>query len=319
MTKARVRVLLVEDNDHDAEIVKRMLGKYKRASFELDWVRSTAECVDRLKSHACDLVLLDYSLPDEDGLSFLRRLSSDGNFPPVIMLTGWGDARLAAEALRVGAYDYFPKSSIDSDILAQAIHSALQKYRLEREEQRLREELQRLAIIDDLTRLHNRRYLVSSLKKECRRALRYGHDLSCLMIDLDHFKAHNEAYGHRKGDALLRRVASVIAASVRETDVAARYGGDEFCLLLVETPREDARQTAERLRSAIATVQLVINGRPVSTTASIGIFTAETPQQLKPTILIEYADRALQAAKSAAKNRVCAYNPPVTASPQTSV
>lgn len=314
MVTNTVRVLLVEDNDHDAEIVKRILRKYESASFELDWVRSTTECVDRLSSDSFDLVLLDYSLPDEDGLSFLRRLTGATDMPPVIMLTGWGDGRIAAEAMRIGAYDYFPKNSIDSETLAHAIHSALERYYSRRNEQRLRDDLARLSVTDDLTGLYNKRHLAISLTKECRRARRYKHPLSCLMIDVDDFRSYNESLGHLKGDELLQRVASLIGASVRDSDVVARYGGDEFCVVLTETSSEGAWQIAERLRSDLAGLRIVLNGHSVSVTVSIGLFATHNPEQLEPAILLEHADRALRKAKSAGKNQVCEYKPPIPSS-----
>jgi putative two-component system response regulator len=130
MAKETVRVLLVEDNPQDDVIVRRMLSKYKRAYFEVDSAGSTKEGETALNISPFDLVLLDNNLPGEDGLSFLHRIKGKADPPPVIMLTGVGDERLATEAMQAGAYDYFPKSSITSEILGQAIHQALEKFRL---------------------------------------------------------------------------------------------------------------------------------------------------------------------------------------------
>jgi len=130
MGRETLRVLFVEDNPQDVEIVRRMLGRYKRAYFEVASVGSTKECEEAVKEKPFDLLLLDYSLPGEDGLSFLRRMKGNADIPPVIMLTGGGDERIATEAMRWGAYDYFPKNSISSEILGQAIHQALEKFRL---------------------------------------------------------------------------------------------------------------------------------------------------------------------------------------------
>jgi putative two-component system response regulator len=130
MEKETVRVLLVEDNPQDVEIVRRMLCKYERARFELASAGSTKEGEEALNENPFDLILLDYKLPGEDGLAFLQRLRGRINLPPIIMLTARGDERVAVKAMRWGAYDYFPKSSITSEVLGRAIHQALEKYRL---------------------------------------------------------------------------------------------------------------------------------------------------------------------------------------------
>jgi diguanylate cyclase (GGDEF)-like protein len=150
------------------------------------------------------------------------------------------------------------------------------------EEKRLRDELERLATTDPLTDLYNRRYLAESLEKECRRASRYGRPLSCLMIDIDEFKLCNDLYGHLTGDEVLRQVAALIRGSVRDTDVATRYGGEEFCILLPETPYEDATRLAERLRSTIAAQPLPVGEQPVPITVSIGVWGPTTERSWNP-------------------------------------
>jgi putative two-component system response regulator len=125
-----VRVLMVEDNLHDLGVVRRMLRDYPRARFQIEHVGSTEACVELLQQEVFDLILLDHYLPGEDGLSFLQRVAENDLLPPVIMLTGEGDERLAVEALQAGAYDYLPKRAITSDILAYAIHRTLEKFRL---------------------------------------------------------------------------------------------------------------------------------------------------------------------------------------------
>ena len=130
MARETLRVLHVEDNPVDVEIVRRMLARYRRAEFKVDSVASAEECLETLNGNSFDLLLLDYNLPGEDGLSFLRRVNGREDIPPVIMLTGVGDERVAAEAMRLGAYDYYSKDSINSHILARAIHQVLEKYRL---------------------------------------------------------------------------------------------------------------------------------------------------------------------------------------------
>lgn len=130
MATETIRVLMIEDNPQDVEIVRRMLGQYKRVNFDLDAASSGGDGLQKLSSNVYDLALLDYRLPDDDGLDFLASVKGDPDVPPIIMLTARGDERVAVQAMRLGAYDYFPKSYITSEILGQAIHQALEKYRL---------------------------------------------------------------------------------------------------------------------------------------------------------------------------------------------
>jgi putative two-component system response regulator len=131
MNESVIRVLLVEDNPNDVAIASRILGKYAHARFEVSSVASAAECISALAEDQYDLVMLDYGLPGEDGLTLLRRMRREPKAPPIIMLTGQGDPRVASDAIKEGAYDYFPKDSISSDVLGRAAHQALEKYRLE--------------------------------------------------------------------------------------------------------------------------------------------------------------------------------------------
>ena len=133
MARNVLRLLMIDDNPLDIEIVRAMLSQYQRVSFELDFLHASETALERLKGTPYDLVLLDHNLPGEDGLSFLKRLACSDEMPPVIMLTGDGGERLAAEAMRAGAYDYFPKRAINSLVLARAIHQALEKYELDQQ------------------------------------------------------------------------------------------------------------------------------------------------------------------------------------------
>jgi diguanylate cyclase (GGDEF)-like protein len=155
--------------------------------------------------------------------------------------------------------------------------------------------------VDPLTRLNNRRRLEEDLDAECRRCARYGRPLSFIMLDVDHFKAFNDAHGHPQADVALQEIAEVIAGAVRTTDSAYRYGGEEFCVLLRETDAESAMCFAERLRQRIEL--RFTNATTVGITASVGVagFSAETPT---PRALVEAADAAMYEAKHAGRNRV---------------
>jgi diguanylate cyclase (GGDEF)-like protein len=172
------------------------------------------------------------------------------------------------------------------------------------ENARLYSEVQRLAVIDELTGFHNRRGLFAYGEREVRRSARYSRPLSAIMLDLDHFKAVNDRYGHPAGDEVLRRVAECIRARARAVDIAGRYGGEEVVLLLPETGLSGAVLIAERLRLAIADTTIETAGHSITVTASFGVATlsASTPDL---GALLDQADRALYDAKESGRNRVC--------------
>jgi diguanylate cyclase (GGDEF)-like protein len=173
------------------------------------------------------------------------------------------------------------------------------------ENARLHEEAEERSVRDALTGLHNVRRLQARLSEEVLRAERYGRELSFLMLDIDHFKRFNDTYGHLAGDRALRRVADVVTRSVRTVDQVFRYGGEEICVLLPETPKDQAALVAERIRIAVASASVADEGdQPLGrVTVSIGV--ASFPKDASaPRELVARADEALYRAKSAGRNRV---------------
>lgn len=183
---------------------------------------------------------------------------------------------------------------------ANALYNAFIFEKIEDEKTRL----ERLAITDYLTGLYNIRYFYHRLDEEFSRARRYNFPLSCLMIDLDHFKDINDRYGHRAGDSVLREVARLMKSHTRKSDVLARYGGEEFIMLLPETHEKGAIAKAEQLRSSISKLRFksLTNGRAV--TVSIGVATYPDVTVNDTDDLITYADNALYKAKTSGRNRV---------------
>lgn len=171
------------------------------------------------------------------------------------------------------------------------------------ERERLAGELQRLATVDELTGLFGRRHFLSLANRELARQRRVDSPISLMMLDLDHFKQVNDTHGHAIGDAILRALADVLRAGLREMDVAGRLGGEEFTVLLTAADAGAAVEVAHRLRTAMAErVVSTQSGDPVSCTVSIGVAqrTAEEPLDA----LLNRADAALYAAKRAGRNRV---------------
>ena len=171
---------------------------------------------------------------------------------------------------------------------------------------KLYQEIEQTAITDSLTGLHTRRYALERLDEELTRAKSRRMDMAVLMIDIDHFKNCNDRYGHLVGDQILREVGDIIRSSTREIDIAGRYGGEEFCIVLPDTDLSGARYAAERIRSAAEERTITAYDATVHITVSVGIATYPADAR-KSSELIDKADWTLYKAKKQGRNRVCAF------------
>ena len=166
------------------------------------------------------------------------------------------------------------------------------------------EEIYRLTIIDALTEIHNKRYLLEFLDRELARSARHSRPLALVLIDIDHFKVVNEEFGHLGGDFTLRELATCIKAMVRKEELFARYGGEEFTLVLPETTLEGGLQVAERVRALVESHPFEYEERRYSITVSLGVATTAGDESLTPHELVRQADERLYQAKHDGRNRV---------------
>jgi diguanylate cyclase (GGDEF)-like protein len=169
---------------------------------------------------------------------------------------------------------------------------------------RLHDRVAAQAVTDPLTGLWNRRHMAETLEREVSRALRFGHPISLIILDVDDFKKINDRQGHLQGDIVLEHVADVVREAIRSIDVAARYGGDELALILLETDREGASVLAERLREQVRDTEVPRrDDGTMSVTISVGVATIpDSAGDLES--LVDSADRALLRAKRAGKNQI---------------
>ncbi len=303
--RAPLRILVVEDCREDRELYRRLIAKGFDRDHIIAETETAEEALTRISVAQPHCILLDYQLPDCDGLAFLSalRLAHGARAIPVVMLTGGGDEMVAVQAMKRGAQDYLTKSALTAESLRRAIQGAMKRVA---EEQQLR----RSASVDELTGVWNRRTLLERLQQESHRARRHCKPLCVLMLDLDNFKQVNDTFGHRLGDAVLENVGRAIRATLRAGDFVGRYGGEEFCIVLTDTPLLGARIVAERIRALVA-MQAVRgpDGSAVQVACSIGVAEADTGRDVAEAI--EMADRALYRAKAAGRNRVELAPPPV--------
>ncbi|WP_434618518.1 diguanylate cyclase [Azospirillum sp. B2RO_4] len=425
----RTAILLVEDDDADARLVTRSLTPYARRA-GVSRATSLKEARAWLHRNACDVVLLDLSLPDSFGLETVTRLHADAPSLPLVVLTGYDDEDFALDILAHGAQDYLVKGQTDGPLMWRAVQHAMARKRLEEElrlseerlqgiiglaqdailttdanlnitlfnraaeslfgydaddilgrplalliperfrpdheahiadfsvselqarvmtnrrevtgltaagqefpaevsiaklhhahgllftavirdvseRKRVESELRRMATTDPLTGLSNRRRFMELAEVEMARLRRYGRAVSVLMLDIDRFKAINDTHGHAVGDHALVTLAEICRDELRDTDHIGRLGGEEFAIILPETPLASAAEVAERLRQRLALAEVpVVPGDHghgcLRMTVSIGVAMCGD-EDASIERALGRADRALYEAKAAGRNRV---------------
>lgn len=303
-----VRILIVDDSPETRFTYRRYLSA-SGSNYVFGEAETVEQGLQQLASGSFDCVLLDFRLPDADGLEFLARISESetNGTTPVIVTTSQGSEAVAVEAMKLGAKDYLVKGNVNAVNLPAAVSKALRLARQELEIQQKTEQLRRLSVTDELTKLHNRRYLVERLSHALSRKARYGNELSLMMIDLDHFKRVNDTHGHQVGDQVLIRFSQMLASVARTTDVVARMGGEEFCLVLCHTGVEGARVLASRIcEEARSIAHRDQDGEEFRVTCSVGL-AAATAEDATCDALLHKSDVALYEAKRQSRDCVRVY------------
>jgi diguanylate cyclase (GGDEF)-like protein len=296
------RVIVIEDDDGDALLVERALA---RSEFKTVRAPDRQSALNLLAEGGIDAALLDLSLPDSFGLEGVDALMALFPDLPLVVVTGQDDSALALASLQHGAQDYLHKCDWTPSLLVRTLRYAIQRQQLRVDKRLLMEELARQARQDSLTGLLNRRSFLEEFEREWSRACRGAGPLSCVMLDIDYFKKVNDGHGHAAGDAVLKAIAQIVRLECRPTDVAGRYGGEEFCVLLPDTTEESAVVWAERTRRRIAETSIAAGDGTLSVTASFGL--AERCESTQaPENLIDQADQALRLAKQLGRDRVLA-------------
>ncbi|MDZ4161251.1 MAG: diguanylate cyclase [Burkholderiales bacterium] len=261
-----------------------------------------------------DLILLDVMMPGMDGYEVCRRLKADPRTQsvPVVFVTALTEIEAESVGLELGAVDYITKP-INVQIARIRIHNHIEREHMRQELQAQRDEMARLARIDPLTGVCNRRYFFEEAQAALARALRHGDALSVLMVDIDHFKRVNDEHGHPVGDVALQQVSARCVAELRSVDVFGRLGGEEFAALLPRTDTAGAAEVAERIRLAVATTAIVLDdGQTLRLTVSVGVASLQADvlhHKDITDVLLSRADQALYQAKAAGRNRVQIHEP----------
>ena len=284
-----IKVLLIEDNDVDAQLTQDLLSEWSTEEFQVVRATTLAEGLSLLSRERFDAMLLDLSLPDAFGLPTVREVHAASPTIPVVVLSGVSDPSLALQAVRQGAQDFLVKGQGHPELLARAVRYAIERKRFE-------EHLTYLAQYDHLTGLVNRTLFRDRLVQAMARNKRMQQMIGLMLLDLDRFKLVNDTFGHDMGDELLKAVSERLKTCVREVDTVARMGGDEFTIILEGVSSEqNVLVVAKRITESIAT-PFELKGHCISIGISIGI--TIYPQDDHPVDeLLKHADTAMYRAK----------------------
>lgn len=311
-------VLVVEPEPIVAQLVERRL---RAAGFEARAASTAFEAIELASREVPDVILLAMSLPDADGFTTLARLRALPALEGVsiaLMSAMQRDPESLVRGLELGADDYLRKPIEHVELVAR-VRALLRLRRhiaeLQLKSARLAElnaELERVAVRDGLTGVYNRRHLEQRLGEEVERARRYGQPLAVVVCDVDRFKSVNDTYGHAAGDAVLRGVATCLQATVRRTDLLARFGGEEFVVVAPSTDAAGGRTLAERARLALAAAPILASAGSgahtmLRVTASFGVAATQGRDgagSRGAEELLAAADAALYRAKANGRNRV---------------
>jgi diguanylate cyclase (GGDEF)-like protein len=294
--KNKNTLLIVDDENISIKVLVDILGP----GYTIYTAASGQNAIEKAKECNPDLILLDIMMPDVDGyhtLSELKKCEETSKIP-VIFITGLDSDEDEEKALSLNASDYITKP-INPMIVKLRVRNQIQIVNQIRT-------IERLSLIDQLTGIPNRRSFDDRLQMEWKRAKREQTPISLLMIDLDKFKHINDTYGHQQGDIVLQAVVVTLQQAFRRpADFAARWGGEEFIILLPNTPMLGAMSLAERIRTDVEKMEIpYYEGVIIKLTVSIGVNSIIPEQNSSINAFISNADKALYAAKDAGRNKV---------------
>lgn len=295
------RILVVDDDSVVRDLLAGILGRDHEIVCAANGSQTLAALeAARGSGSLPDLIMLDVELPDSDGFELCKRIKSTPELIqiPVLFVTARSTAADETDAFDIGAVDFITKPFNPSVVRA--------RVRTHMELKRNRDALERLAYIDGMTGLHNRRAFDEALAREWRRLRRDSEMLSIMLCDVDHFKQYNDTYGHGAGDECLRRIGAALkATSHRPADLVARYGGEEFVLLLPGTGLSGALGLAKSAADSIAALGIPHAKSPAAphVTLSMGVAAIQVSADVNPATVLDEADRQLYAAKAAGRAR----------------
>jgi len=303
-----MHVLIVDDNPQNLKILGNVLKE--NTDYRLAFALNGEEALEYISKSVPDMILLDVMMPGLDGFQVCEKIKEieETKDIPVIFITAKSEPEDIVKGFNAGGVDYVTKPFNEAELLVRInTHMELKRSRdmLEEKNRELLEaydKIELLALTDTLTGMPNRRNITNLMAKEVSRCLRNGGNFSLIMCDIDFFKKVNDTYGHDTGDYVLKRVSTIIQEKLRQQDVVARWGGEEFLVMLPETGIEDGFLTAEKLRVALENETMEFGGHSFSITMTFGVAVFEKDLGIEKSI--KKADDALYQGKQTGRNKV---------------
>ncbi len=285
MKEKLIRVLLVEDNPGDARLMKEYLSEPEYRVFELTHKERLSQALECLEKERFDVILLDLMLSDSKGYDTFIRIYNQAAEVPVVVLSGLYDETMAIKAVHEGAQDYLVKGQVDGNLLRRSLHYAIERHKMQLA-------LRSQSLIDDLTRLYNRRGFITLADQQLKLSQRNKRGFYLVFVDLDGLKQVNDNYGHLEGDKALINSAKILKKAFRETDIIARIGGDEFMVLAIDASEDNVQVIEQRLAEGLK----IFNGQEgllykLSLSTGIVFFDPKHPLRLEE--LMDNADKEL--------------------------
>lgn len=293
--------------DEDPQTLELMLEPLRWEGYDVRGLSSSKEASEFLNYWKPQLIIFDPEFAKEDGLKYLNSLAPYLDTTGLIIVSSEKSTERISQCLDMGASDYIVSPFVPMEFLARV--RAQLRFRDAKEELvEANQQLQNLVEIDDLTGLFNMRSIFQKLEFEMERGKRFNRPVTVVMIDMDHFKSVNDGHDHLFGSYVLSEVGKIIKASTRTVDIPARYGGDEFLIVLSETPLAGIEQFCERLRTRIEQATFSQGKDSIKLTISMGFASSALGETVAAKELVRKADMALYEAKRRGRNQVCAFN-----------
>lgn len=288
-------ILVVDDEPDICQLINCILSS---ENYQVQVASSGYDVLSRKDLKDFDLFILDINMPGMNGYDLCRTLkeSYETFDTPIIFLTGNTEPEDKVMGFEHGAIDYITKPFNCTELLARIRNHLAMKHS--------RDNLKQMALTDGLTQMYNHSYIHERLAKEISNTKRHNLDLSLIMIDLDNFKLVNDTYGHKLGDQVLKKVSTSIKDIIREEDIAGRYGGEEFIIILPNTSHSSAFKVAEKIRKTVKSIQWSQEKLKVTISGGVYAYNSEDVNEL-----IEKTDVLLYKAKNGGKDKIITGTP----------
>lgn len=293
------RILVVEDDDSIAELIVNSLRK---EGYHVERASSSEQALSILATFKPDLILTDNEMSGMTGIEMLHDLRRREDYVSVIFVSGNSDSQLIVDSIKSGADDYIRKPFRVAELLAR-VEASLRTHELHRDLLEANRKLQSLVEHDDLTGLFNMRRMFEKIDVELKRARRFSRTTSCVMLDIDNFKKVNDSADHLFGSFVIRELGRIISRSIREVDMAARYGGDEFLVVLPETDFAGTQTFCDRLLETVRKFEFNDSRNATFLSISVGFVSHTGRSKLDPKELVRMADHCLYKAKEQGRDR----------------